>query len=69
MAEQSAAERATLNAAWNAHPQVVAFRAAMSDFVETRELTGPEGATELLAFANTWLTENGPLPDSGILCA
>ncbi len=67
-AAQTAQERATLHAAWLAHPQVVAFDRAVTDHVRAGGLAGVDGMTAVLRFAAEWLREHGDLPESGILC-
>jgi hypothetical protein len=57
-----------LHAAWLAHPQVVAFDAAIAAHIKAKGLTGLDGMNATLRFAAAWQKANGPLPDSGIIC-
>lgn len=67
VSQQTKAEREALIAAWFADPRVIAWRAAMSTFIEERQLTFTVGGfNALFEFTNAWNTEHGYLPDSGI---
>lgn len=65
---QSHAERAALDAKWQAHPKVVAFKADMTKFIRDCGLDfDVDGMNATSFFAQQWHKEHGPLPDSGIL--
>jgi hypothetical protein len=68
MSKQSPGEKARLRAAWEAHPQVIALRAAVAAHVATITATGPEAMTQAIRFAGAWVQANGPLPEDGIIC-
>ena len=57
-----------LHAAWLAHPQVVAFDAAVAAHIKDNGLTGLDGMNKVLTFATEWQQANGWLPESGIKC-
>jgi len=65
---QTLADKLALRAAWEAHPTVRAFRAAVEAHVRASGLEfTPEGMTATAQFANAWIAKHGPLPESGIL--
>jgi hypothetical protein len=71
MSTQSPAEKARLNAAWKAQPEVIALTAAVDAFIAegfdpTTTLLDRVNAT--VAFSNAWIKEHGHLPDSGLIC-
>lgn len=68
MSDQTKEQKIALNAAWLAHPTVAAFQAAVAAHVADNGLTGLAGMNATLAFSNAWVRDNGPLPESGILC-
>ena len=67
MTRQSAAEQRKLNLQWEKYPQVAAFRAALTSHARAERLAfDARGMNAMFAFANDWLREHGPMPDSGI---
>lgn len=61
------AERVALNERWRSHSTVKAFHAAVLNHAMERNLAfDAAGMTAVAGFAKQWLTEHGPLPDSGI---
>ena len=69
MSTQTKAEKLALNAAWKATPEVQALTAALRAHAaaDGHGFT-PDGMTSVLAFASAWVSANGPLPVSGIIC-
>lgn len=64
---QSHQERAALDAAWKAQPQVKKFTADLRAFVAENNLDFDKaGMDASAAFAIQWHKDNGALPDSGI---
>lgn len=64
---QGTQERTALDAAWQATREVVSFKAALREFIETQHLEFDKRGLDLTSFfAQRWLQDNGPLPDSGI---
>lgn len=56
-----------LLAEWERHPKVVAFHEALVDHALERLFEFVSGDLSfLLEFANQWIADNGPLPDTGI---
>lgn len=69
MASQSKGEKAALDAVWKAHPQVVAFEAAVREHARAnRAGSDLDRLNATMRFARAWTVEHGDLPDSGILC-
>jgi hypothetical protein len=65
---QSPELRAELEAAWQSHPKVIAFKLALRKFARTEGLDfDVEGMNRTAAFVARWTKINGPLPDSGII--
>lgn len=70
MSTQTHQEKLALDAAWQAHPKVVAFKAANAAFAATLPQDMPlvDAMNATLRFGSGWLAENGELPPSGVLC-
>lgn len=65
---QSLAERVALDATWQAHPKVAAFKRALQKHAAERGLRFDKAGMDALAkFAAAWQAANGALPDSGIV--
>ena len=69
MSTQTLREKQALKAAWDAHPKVVALNAAVKEHIRLSTLPfGADAMTDAIQFAGAWVRENGPLPDSGLIC-
>jgi hypothetical protein len=65
---QSPTERARLRAAWEAHPKVRAFYTALTAHAKARGYKyDAAGMNAMCAYSTRWLSENGPLPKTGIV--
>ena len=67
MPRQSAEVRAALDATWQAHPSVVAFKAALRQCIAAEKLDfDVHGMNRTSEFSQQWMKDHGPLPNSGI---
>lgn len=65
---QSPAERARLDAIWQAHPQVVALKEACTAFARENNLEwNVEGFNRMAEFSGEWQRQHGGTPHSGIV--
>jgi hypothetical protein len=67
MSTQSNAEKNRLNAAWLAHPEVVALEAAVAAFVAANPINGADGMTAAIKFSTAWVRANESFPEDGII--
>lgn len=66
---QTEKEKEVLFAGWLAHHLVDELNEQVKAFACREKLAfDAEGMNRALAFANVWIAEHGPLPDSGIKC-
>lgn len=69
MSTQTPLEKRVLKAAWDADERVIALNAAVKEHVSGSTLPfGPDAMTAAIQFASAWVRENGPLPESGLIC-
>ena len=67
MSKQTPAEINRLNAAWLAHPEVVALQAAVAAHVAANPVSGVDGMTAAIQFASAWVRANESFPEDGIV--
>ena len=69
MSTQTPLEKRVLKAAWDADERVIALNAAVEEHVSSSTLPfGADAMTAAIQFASAWVRENGPLPESGLIC-
>jgi hypothetical protein len=69
MSTQTPLEKRVLKAKWDADERVIALNAAVEEHVSGSTLPfGPHAMTAAIKFASAWVRENGPLPESGLIC-